>query len=125
MPKTNKERQAEFREKMRLEGKQAFTTWATPEQVKQFQFILAGHFLTSLQITKQTPITTQPLFVTKIGRQASLPSIPKKAPASIARDLQEMAKVLEKKRAQISKLESDAAAIERQYRQSVEECKRL
>ena len=121
MAKTNQQRQAEFRAKMREEGKQALHVWVTPEEATQFQRILAR----PLPIEK--PVTTPPAPLRVTGRKAagSLPPIPPKTPASIVRSLKESEKILRKKYAQIAKLEKDATAIESHFRQTVEECKRL
>jgi hypothetical protein len=125
MAKTNKERQAEFRDKMRLEGRQAMQVWATPAQVTQIQEILAGHSPASLQVTKRQTSSKKALLVTERERRAVLPAIPARTPASIVRDLKEAEKIWRKKLVQIETLEKDAAAIEKGYRQTVEECKRL
>jgi hypothetical protein len=125
MAKTNKERQAEFRDKMRLEGRQAMHVWATPAQVTQIQAILAGQSPAPLQVTKRSTSSKKALLVTERERRAVLPAIPARTPASIVRDLKESEKILRKKLVEIEKLEKDAAAIEKGYRQTVEECKRL
>ena len=121
MAKSNTQRQAEFRAKMRVEGKQALHAWVTPEQAAQFQLILAR----SLPLPKPVTARLAPLPVTVLKALGSLPSIPQKAPASIVRSLKESEKILRKKYAQIAKLEKDTVAIESHFRQTVDECKRL
>lgn len=121
MAKSNTQRQAEFRAKMREEGKKALHAWVTPEQAAQFQLILAR----SLPLPKAVTTRAAPLPVTGRKTVGSLPPIPQKTPASIVRSLKESEKILRKKYAQIAKLEKDAAAIESHFRQTVDECKRL
>ena len=121
MAKTNTQRQAEFRAKMREEGKQALHAWVTPEEAAQFQLILAR----SLPIGESVTSPPVPLRVTDRKASGNLPPIPPKTPASIVRSLKESEKILRKKYAQIAKLEKDAAAIESHFRQTVDECKRL
>jgi hypothetical protein len=65
------------------------------------------------------------LLVTKPGKRVTLPPIPAKTPTSIVRDLKESEKILRKKLVQIEKLEKDAAAIEKSFRQTVEDYKKL
>ncbi|MEQ1515517.1 MAG: hypothetical protein ABL931_03405 [Usitatibacteraceae bacterium] len=75
----------------------------------------------SLPIVKPVTSTPEPLRVT--GRKASgcLPAIPLNTPASIVLSLKELEKIFQKTILQIAKLEEDAAAIERYFRQTVEE----
>jgi hypothetical protein len=42
MAKSNRERQAEFKERMRVEGKQQLTVWVTPKQAKVIKDFLAA-----------------------------------------------------------------------------------
>ena len=121
MAKTNTQRQAEFRAKMREEGKQALHAWVTSEEAAQFQMMLAR----SLPLVKPVPAASAPLRVTGRKASGSLPPIPPKTPASIVRLLKESEKTLQKKFRQIAKLEQDAAGIESYFRQTVGECKRL
>ena len=121
MAKTNKQRQAEFRAKMREDGKQAFHAWITPDEAAQFQAIL------DRSMSDEKPVIAPPVPLRVTGRKesGSLPPIPPKTPASMVRLLKESEKTLHKKILQIAKLEKDAAAIESYFRQTVDECKRL
>ncbi len=118
MAKTNSTRQAEFRARMREEGKQALHIWVTPEQAAKVQAV----------INPVEPVLVAPLRVTKpTGKPApvALPVIPTKAPASIVRELSEADTLRKKKLAQIAKLQKDADGIESWYRQTVAACKNL
>jgi hypothetical protein len=124
MAKTNTERQAAFRDKMRQEGKQALHVWVTPEQATQIQAFLGNQPPQSLQVTKSRT-APQPLHVTGPTRRIVLPPIPGKTPPAIVRELKEAASRLQKKQGQIEKLNKDAAAIEKRFRQTIDDCKRL
>lgn len=120
MAKTNSTRQAEFRARMREEGKQALHIWVTPEQAAKVQAV----------INPVKPVPAAPLRVTKPpGKPApvanTLPVIPTKAPASIVRELKEAETLRKRKLAQIVKLQKDADGIESWYRQTVASCKNL
>ncbi len=120
MAKTNSTRQAEFRERMRAQGKQALHIWVTPEQAAKVQ----------AAINAVEPAPAKPLRVTKpTGKPApgieSLPLIPTKAPASITRELREAEALRKKKLAQIAKLQKDANGIETWYRETVAACKNI
>ena len=120
MAKSNSTRQAEFRARMRDEGKLALHIWVTPEQAAKVQAAL----------NPVQPAQTKPLRVTKPADMAApvvepLPLIPSKAPASIVRELQNAQALHRKKRAQIAKLQKDAIEIESWYRQTVAACKRI
>jgi nicotinamide mononucleotide adenylyltransferase len=119
MAKTNTERQAEFRARMREEGKQALHVWVSPAQATQIQALLAGVPPATLPAKKVSAPVKQTLQVTAGVRKIVLPSIPSKTPVSIAHDLKEQEKVLRKKIAQIEKLERDTVAIERRFRETV------
>jgi hypothetical protein len=125
MAKSNKERQAEFREKMRAEGRQALHVWVTAGQAQQIQAILAGLPLAPLQVTPRRTSANSTFLVTTAARKLALPAIPPKTPASIARLLQADVNILQKKLTQIEKLQKDAEAIEKQFRRTVEECGQL
>ena len=124
MAKTNTERQAEFRERMRKEGKQVLNVWVTPEQAEKIQAILTGQAVQSLQVTKAMPPDERRLLVTNIMSATILPKIPVKTPETIARDLTESKKLIERKRKQIDKLTKDAKAIEKYYIETVERMKK-
>ena len=120
MAKTNSTRQAEFRARMREEGKQAVHIWVTPDQAAKVQSI----------INPVEPVQVKPLRVTKPTNKPSiilerLPLIPTKAPVSIVRELKAAETLLKKKRAQIDKLQKDANGIESWYRQTVVSCKNI
>ncbi len=126
MAKTNKERQAAFREKMRQEGKHALHVWVTPVQAQHIGAILGGE--SPLQVTAILPpsiAAAASLPVTAPVHPLVLPPIPAKTPAPIMRDLQASERLLRKKQMQIEKLQKDAAAIEGRYRHTVEEWKKL
>jgi hypothetical protein len=125
MAKTNTERQAEFRTRMREEGKQALHVWVSPAQAKQIQALLSGVLPAPLPAKKVSAPVKQSLQVTTGVRKIVLPAIPPKMPASVARDLKEVEKVFRKKLAQIEKLERDVVAIERLFRETVAESGRL
>jgi len=125
MAKTNTERQAEFRAKMREEGKQALHVWVSSAQATQIQAFLADVPPASLLVTKPSASAKQSLQVTAGVRKIALPAIPPKTPDSIKRGLEADAKILRKKLSQIEKLERDTAAIERRFRESVAACKKL
>lgn len=122
MAKTNSTRQAEFRARMREEGKQALHIWVTPEQAAKVQAV----------INLAEPVLVAPLRVTKptgkpapVAGKNPLPVIPTKAPASIAKELKDADTLHKKKLAQIAKLQKDAEGIESWYRQTVASCNRL
>ena len=98
MAKTNSTRQAEFRARMRDEGKQALHIWVTPEQAAKVQAV----------INPVEPVLATPLRLTKpTGKPVPLPVIPIKAPAAIVRELK------------------DVDGIESWYRQTVAACNNL
>ncbi len=122
MAKTNSTRQAEFRARMREEGKQALHIWVTPEQAAKVQAV----------INLVEPVPVAPLRVTKpTGKPAPvpgkqpLPVIPTKAPASIVKEMKDADTLRKKKLAQIAKLQKDADGIESWYRQTVASCNNL
>jgi len=78
-----------------------------------------------LPITKLPPSPRRALPVTAEEKTVSLPRIPAKTPESIVRDLKQSEKILLRKRAQIEKLENEAAAIEKGFRETVAACKNL
>lgn len=122
MAKTNSTRQAEFRARMREEGKQALHIWVTPEQAAKVQAV----------INLSEPVLVAPLRVTKptgkpapVADKKPLPVIPTKAPASIVKELKDADTLRKKKLAQIAKLQKDADGIENWYRQTVASCNNL
>lgn len=120
MAKGNSTRQAEFRARMRAQGKQLLHIWVTPEE--------AAKVHDAIHPDKSSPAT--PLQVTKPAGKptpgaGALPAIPAKAPASIAKELKVAETLRKRKLAQIAKLQKDADGIERWYLQTVASCKNL
>lgn len=122
MGKSNKERQAAHRERMKLEGRRAFIRWVTPQQAEAIRALLE-------QV--DAPAQAEPLYITKKEAQPNLPpafvvpELPSNMPEPFRRDIRESAVVAKKKRAQIQKLEADAAAIEKRILDSVAEWKQI
>jgi hypothetical protein len=133
MAKTNRERQADFRTRMREEGQRATYVWLTPEQATELQAMLersAPGYTAALPVTIPKVIATKhwPLAVPKTTpktQRSTLPSIPAKTPTAIVRDLNNAAALIRKKRAQIDKLEKDARGIEDWFCQTVDQCSKI
>jgi hypothetical protein len=120
MAKTNSARQAEFRARMREDGKRALHIWVTPQQATRVQAVVnpgQSELAKPLRVTKST-VKSAPV-------SDSLPAIPTNAPASIARQLKEAQTMRKKKLTQIDKLRKDIDGIESWYRQTVAACKHL
>lgn len=122
MGKSNKERQAAHRERMKLEGRRALIRWVTPQQAEAIRALLE-------QV--DAPAQAEPLYITKKAAQPNpppafvVPELPGNMPESFRRDIRESEAVAKKKRAQIQKLEADIAAIEKRIVNSVAEWKRI
>ena len=116
MAKTNTERQAEFRAKMRQEGKKAVLVWVTPEQATRVTAVLLNK--------PEAPAakSPRPLVVTV---KKPLPAIPAKASASTVRELKATETRLRKKQAQIEKATKEASALEDWYRKTVQAWSRV
>ena len=116
MAKTNTERQAEFRAKMRQEGKKAVLVWVTPEQATR---------VTAVLLNKPEAPAAKPSKSLVVTDKRPLPKIPAKASASTVRELKASEARLRKKQAQIEKATKEAAAIEDWYRKTVEAWSRV
>lgn len=138
MGKSNAERQAEFRARMKAEGKQALPLWVTPQQAAQIRALLDPASTITAQdqplpvtkaMAKRVVARVAPpallLPVTERREMFVVPPIPNGMPEPLVRDLKENELLAQKKRAQIKKLENQVAAIERLILRSIAECKDL
>ncbi len=116
MAKTNTERQAEFRAKMRREGKKAMLVWVTPEQATR---------VTAVLLNKPEAPAAKPPRSLVVTDKKPLPKIPAKASAGVVRELKATEVRLRKKQAQIEKATKEASALEDWYCKTVESWSRI
>ena len=116
MAKTNTERQAEFRAKMRQEGKKAVLVWVTPEQATR---------VTAVLLNKPPAPVAKPPRSLVVTDKKPLPKIPAKASASVVRELKATEIRLRKKQAQIEKATKEVSALEGWYRKTVQAWSRV
>lgn len=130
MGKSNVQRQAEFRARMKAEGKQALPLWVTPQQAAKIRTFLDPSTTTtapdvSLPVTKSVAPPNPLLLVTSQRGTFVVPPLPENMPEPFVRDIREAEARAKKKRGQIQKLESEVAGVEKWILQTVAEWKRL
>ncbi|MFA7243092.1 MAG: hypothetical protein WC091_23540 [Sulfuricellaceae bacterium] len=131
MAKSNAERQAEFRAKMKAEGKVALPLWVTPQEATKIRIFLAPSSTTttapdiSLPVTKSAAPPNSLLLVTSQRGAFVVPPLPENIPEPFVRDIREAETRAKKKRQQIQKLESELAATEQWIIKTIAELNRL
>lgn len=130
MGKSNKERQADFRMRMKAEGKQALPLWVTPQQAEQIRALLNPTATPPAQaillpVTKPAAPLKSSLLVTGQREAFAVPALPANMPEPFVRDIRETETRAKKKRAQIQKLETEVAGIEKWILKTVAEWKRI
>lgn len=115
MAKSNAERQAEFRAKMKAEGKVALPLWVTPQQAAKIRALL----------DPSTTASDVSLSVTNQRTPFVVPPLPANMLEPFIRDIREAETRAKKRRAQIQKLEAEVTAVEKWILKTVAEWNRI